>query len=452
MDQTELDLIIEKIDSLLESNQLSGLHKELVEMNEVDIAQALEGLEPAKMILAFRVLPKDISASVFSYFPSDAQQVIIQGITDKEVAAIIEDLYLDDAVDFLEELPANVVTRLLRNTTETTRNLINQFLIYPDDSAGTIMTIEYIKFRPDQTVREAMGILRRTGVNKEMIYTCYVIDEHRKLIGHVELKELLFGDENEFISELMDGNVIGVKTLDEQEFVADTARKYDLLVVPVVDNEGRMVGIITADDVMDVIEEENTKDIEMMSALVPSEDEYLKTSVWGLAKNRIPWLMILMISATFTGQIIHHFEQTLATLVGLTAFIPMLMDTGGNSGSQASTLIIRGLALGEVQYKDTLKVLWREVRVALICGLILAVVNYLRLIFFTDAGMAVSLVVSLSLFATVIIAKSIGCTLPMLAKKIGLDPALMASPMITTIVDACSLVIYFTVATRVLMV
>ncbi len=450
MDQTELDVVIEKIDKLLESNQLPELHKELVEMNEVDIAQALEGLEAAKMILAFRVLPKDLSASVFSYLPSDVQQVIIQGITDKEVAVIIEDLYLDDAVDFLEELPANVVTRLLRNTTETTRNLINQFLRYPDGSAGSIMTIEYIKFHPSQTVRQAMEVLRRTGVDKEMIYTCYVIDEQRKLIGHVELKELLFSDENESISELMDSNVISVKTLDEQEFVADTARKYDLLVMPVVDNENRMVGIITADDVMDVIEEENTKDFEMMSALVPSEDEYLKTSIWGLAKNRIPWLMILMISATFTGQIIKHFEQTLATIVGLTAFIPMLMDTGGNSGSQASTLIIRGLALGEVQYKDILKVLWREIRVALICGTILAVINFLRILFFTDAGMTVALVVSLSLFATVIIAKSIGCTLPMIAKKIGLDPALMASPMITTIVDACSLIIYFTIATRAL--
>lgn len=450
MENEELELMIQRLNDLLDAGKLSEFRKMLIEMNEVDIAQYMEELDSNRLLLVFRVLPKDISADVFAYMTSEQQQLIIESITDRELSAIVDDLYLDDAVDFLEELPASVVKRVLRNTNETTRNLINQFLQYPDNSAGSIMTIEFVEFHAHNTVREAMDILKRTGVDKETIDTCFVIDERRRLIGFVGLRDLIFAREEEPIAVVMDDNVVSVHTLDDQEAVADTVRKYDLINIPVVDNEDRLVGIITSDDIMDVIEEENTEDMELMNALVPAETEYLKTSVWGLAKNRIPWLLILMISATFTGLIISKYEGLLMAAVGLNAFIPMLMDTSGNCGSQSSTLIIRGLALGEVEFKDFFKVLWKEIRVGVICGLVLALVNFFRIWLFTPAEMLTALVVSLTLLATVILSKAIGCTLPLLAKKCKLDPAIMASPLITTIVDASSLMIFFYIATVVL--
>lgn len=450
MDQLELNRILDQLRELLEAGRLAEFRKQIVELNEVDIAQFMEDLDPEKLLLVFRILPKDISADVFAYMTSEQQQLVIESITDKEIRAIIDELFLDDAVDFLEELPASVVKRVLKNTDEATRNLINQFLRYPDNSAGSIMTIELAEFHSHLTVREAMDELRRTGLDKETIYTCYVIDDRRHLIGTVALRRLIMAQDGESITQVMDDNFISVNTLDDQETVADTVRKYDVLSIPVVDNENRLVGIITADDIMDVIEEENTEDFELMGALIPAEDEYLKTPVFTLAKNRIPWLLILMISAVFTGQIILKFEDLLSNLAILTSFIPMLMDTGGNCGSQASTLVIRGLALGEVKFSDFFRVLWKEFRVSLIVGVVLAAVNFLRLLLINKASIAVTTVVCLSMFCTVILAKAIGCMLPLLAKKVHLDPALMASPMITTLVDACSLTIYFTIATAVL--
>ena len=451
------ETINQRLNKLLEQNRLSELRGALLMINVVDIAQFMSELAPDKLLTVFRILPKDISADVFAYMPSDQQQVLIQSIGDSEIRSLMDEMFLDDTVDFLEELPASVVKRVLANTDEKTRSLINQFLRYPENSAGSIMTIEFAEFHSSFTVKKAMESLRATGLDKETINTCYVIDDRRHLIGSVALRKLMLAQDDTPITEIMDPNVISVHTLDDQEAVADTVRKYDLLSIPVVDNEGRLVGIITADDIMDVIEDENTEDFEKMAGLTPSEDNYLKTPILTLFKNRIPWLLILMISATFTGMIITHFEEVLtekaALGVMLTACLPMLMDTGGNCGSQASTLVIRGLALGEVEFKDLFRVWARESRVALLCGLVLMVVNFGRqvLLYGTSPdNLMVAGVVSVSMFLTVVIAKSIGCTLPMIAKKIGLDPALMASPLITTLVDACSLTILFNIARLVL--
>ena len=450
----DFDRIKSRLDALLSAGKKAELRGALNMLNEVDIAEYLETLDNEKMLVVFRLLPKDISAEVFSYMDNDQRTRIMEAMDDSEAIKLIDDMFIDDAVDFLEELPAGVVKRMLQGCDEKKRQLINQFLRYPENSAGSIMTIEYMEFHLGTTVGQAMAEIRRTGVDKETINTLYILDDSRKLLGTVGLRKLLLATDDRVVEDLMNTQVISVHTTDDQEVVADTVRKYDLLSIPVVDHEDRLVGIITVDDIVDVIEEENTEDFEKMAAMLPSDDEYLKTSVFKLAKNRLPWLLILMISATFTGMIITHFETVLSSAAGigvaLTACIPMLMDTGGNCGAQASTLAIRGLALGEIELRDIGKVLWKEVRVALILGVVLALVNFLRIWFFTPYDKTVAFVVSLAMFFTIIIAKSIGCTLPLLAKAIHLDPALMASPIITTMVDAASLTVLFTIATKVM--
>ena len=452
----DFDRIKSRLDALLSAGKKAELRGALNMLNEVDIAEYLETLDNEKMLVVFRLLPKDISAEVFSYMDNDQRTRIMEAMDDSEAIKLIDDMFIDDAVDFLEELPAGVVKRMLQGCDEKKRQLINQFLRYPENSAGSIMTIEYMEFHLGTTVGQAMAEIRRTGVDKETINTLYILDDSRKLLGTVGLRKLLLATDDRVVEDLMNTQVISVHTTDDQEVVADTVRKYDLLSIPVVDHEDRLVGIITVDDIVDVIEEENTEDFEKMAAMLPSDDEYLKTSVFKLAKNRLPWLLILMISATFTGMIITHFETVLSSAAGigvaLTACIPMLMDTGGNCGAQASTLAIRGLALGEIELRDIGKVLWKEVRVALILGVILALVNFLRIWFFTPYDRTVAFIVSLAMFFTIIIAKSIGCTLPLLAKAIHLDPALMASPIITTLVDAASLTVLFTFASTIMKV
>ncbi len=452
----DFDRIKSRLDALLAAGKKAELRGALNMLNEVDIAEYLETLDNEKMLVVFRLLPKDISAEVFSYMDNDQRTRIMEAMDDSEAIKLIDDMFIDDAVDFLEELPAGVVKRMLQGCDEKKRQLINQFLRYPENSAGSIMTIEYMEFHLGTTVGQAMAEIRRTGVDKETINTLYILDDSRKLLGTVGLRKLLLATDDRVVEDLMNTQVISVHTTDDQEVVADTVRKYDLLSIPVVDHEDRLVGIITVDDIVDVIEEENTEDFEKMAAMLPSDDEYLKTSVFKLAKNRLPWLLILMISATFTGMIITHFETVLSSAAGigvaLTACIPMLMDTGGNCGAQASTLAIRGLALGEIELKDIGRVLWKEVRVALILGVILALVNFLRIWFFTPYDKTVAFIVSLAMFFTIIIAKSIGCTLPLLAKAIHLDPALMASPIITTLVDAASLTVLFTFASTIMKV
>ena len=447
--------MLEIISKMLANNKYSAIKAMLSEMNVVDIAAAMEEIEDEEnQVRLFRLLPKASSADVFSYLNSDIQSNIVAAITSNELSVLMEDMFIDDAVDFLEEVPANVVTRVLAHTNSETRNLINKFLQYPENSAGSIMTIEMVSFPETYTVKKAIEEIRRTALDKETIYTCYCMDDKRKLVGTVPLRKLIVSPEDAIIKDIMydDEQLIFVNTMDDQEEVADIAKKYDLLSIPVVDKEQRLVGIITIDDIVDVIEEENTEDFEKMALLLPSEDEYLKTNVFTLYKNRIIWLMILMVSATFTGQIIEGFESKLSMIAGLTAAIPMLMDTGGNSGNQVSTLVIRGLALGDIEIKDYLKVLWKEVRVALLCGVSLAIVNYARMwiikaITGSDVSSNTFIVVCLAMLCAVVVAKSIGCTLPILAKLLHLDPALMAGPMITTIVDALTLLIYFGIAT-----
>ena len=446
--------MVEIISKMLANNKFSAIKEMLSEMNVVDIAAMMEEIEDEEnQVRLFRLLPKSSSADVFSYLDSDIQTNIVAAITGSELNLLMEDMFIDDAVDFLEEVPANVVTRVLAHTSSETRNLINKFLQYPDNSAGSIMTIEMVSFPETYSVREAVEEIRRTALVKETIYTCYCTDGKRKLVGTVPLRRLIVSPENALVKDIMydDEQLIFVNTMDDQEEVADIAKKYDLLSIPVVDKEQRLVGIITIDDIVDVIEEENTEDFEKMALLLPSEDEYLKTNVFKLYKNRIIWLMILMVSATFTGQIIEGFENKLSMIAGLTAAIPMLMDTGGNCGNQVSTLVIRGLALGDIKLGDYLRVLWKEIRVAFLCGVSLAVVNFARMwIIKAVTGSAVSsntfIVVCLAMFCAVVVAKAIGCTLPILAKLLHLDPALMAGPMITTIVDALTLLIYFGIA------
>ena len=448
----------ERYYSLIETNQLKQLKNELTEMAYPDIAEFIMSIEDEKTVVkVFRILPKDISADVFAYLDSDSQEIIVRLITDREIERLMDDLYVDDAVDFLEEVPANVVRRVLANTDRDTREIINRFLKYPENCAGSVMTIEMVELHDRLTVGEAIKNIRRTGVDKETIYTCYVIDDKRHLVGTIPLRRLILNDEDEYLTDIMsdDEQLISVTTMDDQEDVAALAKKYDLLSVPVVDRENRLVGIITIDDIVDIIDEEATEDFEKMANLRPSDDEYLKTKVLKLAKNRIPWLMVLMISSTLTGQIIEGFESKLAAVAGLTACIPMLMGTGGNSGSQVSTLIIRGLALGEIKVKDYFKVLWKEIRVSIMVGFVLGVVNALRMFILrstigNDASNSVILVVSLSVWCVVIVAKIMGCTLPIIAKLLKLDPAMMTGPMISTVVDAISLLIYFTLANAII--
>lgn len=439
---------------MLANNKFSAIKEMLVEMNIVDIASLIEETTPENQVRLFRLLPKTSSADVFSYLSGDIQGNIVDAITNSELEFLIEDMFIDDAVDFLEEVPANIVTRVLAHAKPETRKLINKFLQYPENSAGSIMTIEMVSFPETYTVKQAIDMIRRTALDKETIYTCYCMDSKRKLVGTIPLRRLIVSPENQLVKEIMedDEQLIFVTTTDDQEEVAAKAKKYDLLSIPVVDKEERLVGIITIDDIVDVIEDENTEDFEKMALLLPSEESYLKTGIFTLYKNRIVWLLILMISATFTGQIIEGFEDKLSMIAGLTAAIPMLMDTGGNCGNQVSTLVIRGLALGDIHIRDFFKILWKEIRVAVLCGATLALVNYARmwlikLVTHNDTSSNTFIVVCLAMACAVIVAKVIGCALPILAKLLHLDPALMAGPMITTIVDALTLLIYFGFAT-----
>ncbi|MDO4327590.1 MAG: magnesium transporter [bacterium] len=442
------EMKMEELFELLENKQYRQLKTELVELNEADIAAFLTELDKEKILLVFRMLPKDQAADVFAFLEVEEQQHIINGINDNELKQIIEDLYVDDAVDMLEELPATVVKRVLQNATPETRALINQFLQYPENSAGSIMTAEYVGLKSTMTVADAFAYIRKNGIDKETIYTCYVMDQKRKLEGVVTVKDLLMHSYETVIGDIMDTNVITVVTTEDQEKVAEDFTKYDLLSMPVVDKEDRLVGIVTVDDIVDVMEQEATEDFEKMAAMAPSEKPYLKTSVFQLAKNRIVWLLVLMVSSMLTGGILAKYERAFALIPLLVTFIPMLTDTGGNAGSQSSTLIIRGMAVGEIEPSDIFKVLWKEIRVGVLVGVILSAVNFLRLVLMYPGQEMVCLTVVLSLFMTVLLAKAIGCTLPILAKVMRLDPAIMAAPLITTIVDAFSLVIYFQLACK----
>lgn len=442
----ELDVIKE----LLETKQYTRLRQKMADMNIADIAFIMEELEEGELLKIFRILPKSMAADVFSYLEVDSQQFIITSLSEREAANIIDNLMADDATDLLEEMPANIVKKLLASASADTRRDINHLLRYPEDSAGSIMTVEYVDLKENMTVEDAIQRIRQIGVDSETINICYVLDAKRTLVGTVALRYLLISPSDAVIGDIMHENVIYLNTLMDQEEVARQFQKYDFTSMPVADNEGRLVGIITVDDVVDILQEEATEDIEKMAAIVPSDKPYMKTGVFETWKKRIPWLLLLMISATFTGSIITSFEDALSVFPILTAFIPMLMDTGGNAGGQASVTIIRGLSLNEISYSDVPKILWKELRVALICGLTLSAAYFAKLMLFDKVGLGVAAVVCFTLIAAVSIAKMIGCSLPVLAKRLGFDPAVMASPFITTIVDALSLVIYFAIATEIL--
>ena len=435
---------------LLNSKQYSSLRQTLSEMNEVDIASILNNMENEDSLKMFRILPKDKAADVFANLELDDQQYIIQSLSDREASAIIDNLMADDATDLLEEMPANVVNRILSNARPDTRADINHLLRYPEDSAGSIMTVEYVALRINMTVAEAIEKIRKVGLDSETINICYVLDAQRILVGTVALRYLLIMKQDAIIGDFMNTNVISINTNDDQEEAARAIQKYNFTAMPVVDRENRMVGIITVDDVIDIIQEETTEDIEKMAAILPSDKPYSKVGIFETYKKRMPWLLLLMISATFTGAIITNFESALASYVVLTAYIPMLMDTGGNAGSQASVSIIRGLSLNELAFGDLFRTIWKEIRVAFLCGVTLSAASFLKLILLDRVPLSIAGVVCLTLVLVVCLAKLVGCTLPMLADRAGFDPAVMASPMITTIVDALSLLIYFTIATRLL--
>ena len=441
-----MEVNMEEIKDLLAMRQYTTLRQKLAEMNEADVAGLLEQMEEEEMLKIFRILPKDLAADVFSYLEVEHQQLIISSLSEKDAAGIIDNLMADDATDLLEEMPANVVKKILANASPVTRRDINHLLRYPEDSAGSIMTVEYVDLKENLTVTEAIERIRKVGVDSETINICYVLDAQRRLLGTVALRYLLLSGPDEIIGDIMHENVISIHTLTDQEEAAAMFKKYDFTSMPVVDNENRLVGIITVDDIVDILEEEATEDIEKMAAIVPSDKPYMRTSIFETYKKRIPWLLLLMISATFTGQILHHFEDALSICTVLTMFIPMLMDTGGNAGGQASVTVIRGLSLGEITYRDTLRVIWKEIRVALLCGITLAVANFAKLMLFDRVGVSIAAVVCLTLVVAVLLAKLIGCSLPVLAKRLGFDPAVMASPFITTLVDALSLLVYFQIA------
>lgn len=441
------------ISELLDSNNYALLKEQLLDLHPADAAAIFEDLfdemeDKKNLLVLFRLLPKDLAADTFAFMNSDMQEHLMNLFTDKEIKEVLEQSFIDDTVDLIEEMPANVVKRILQNSDAKTRQEINQILNYPKDSAGSIMTTEYVSLRPNMTVDEAFRRIRRIGINKETIYTCYVTLDNRKLIGLVSVKDLLTTDSDKLIKDIMETHIVYVMTSTDKEEVAAIASKYDFLAIPVVDNEKRLVGIVTIDDVIDVIQEENTEDIEKMAAILPSEKPYLRTGIFTTCRQRIPWLLVLMISATFTGKIISSFEDALAANAALTAFIPMLMDTGGNSGGQSSVTVIRGMSLNEIEFRDIFKVIWKEFRVAFICGIILAVCNFVKLLIIDRVNMEIAFIVCLTLIVTVIISKLIGGTLPLLAKKVGFDPAVMASPFITTVVDALSLIVYFNIATK----
>lgn len=448
----DLKEIITQIDSFLESHNYCAIKEILRELEPADLSLVLEEF-PHKIATLFRLLPKDLAAETFVEMETESQERLLLSFTDNEIKAVIEELYIDDTVDIIEEMPANVVKRMLNNADSETRKTINEILKYPTDSAGSLMTTEYVRLDEDITVEDALKRIRRTGVDKETIYTCYVTKPDRTLLGYVTAKKLLLSNEDMVISEIMETSIIYVHTNEDKEVVAKEMSKYDLLALPVVDNENRLVGIVTVDDAIDVIEEEATEDIEKMAAIIPSDKPYLSTSSFEIWKNRIPWLILLMLTSTFTSQIITSFESKLSACVILTAFIPMIMGSGGNAGGQTSVTIIRGLAIEEIALRDIFKVILKELSVSLLCGSVLGVATFVKMILIdnlmlgnSDVSVEIAVVVSFTLIVTVIVAKLVGCMLPILAKRLGLDPAVMASPIITTIVDALSLLIYIGIA------
>ncbi|MGN0989359.1 MAG: magnesium transporter [Eubacteriales bacterium] len=440
----------EQFTDFIATRNFPELKKILVEMNPADIAIYLDEVPSEMLPVVFRLLPKELAAETFVEMENDAQTLLIKSFSDKEIHDVMDELYADDAADIVDEMPANVVRRILANTDAQTRKTINELLRYPDDSAGSVMTVEFVDLNKAMTVTEAFAKIRRTGVDKETIYTCYVVDSSRHLEGIVSVKTLLLSAPEKIIGDIMETNVISVQTTDDQETVAQILNKYGLMAIPVVDSENRLVGIVTFDDAIDVIQEETTEDIEKMAAILPTDKPYLKTGVFETWRKRIPWLLLLMVSATFTGKIITSFESALAALPILTAFIPMLMDTGGNAGGQASVTIIRGLSLGEIELRDILRIIWKEVRVAFLCGTVLAAAGFVKLMVIDRTTIPVAIAVCLTLVFVVILAKIIGCTLPIAAKAVGFDPAVMASPFITTIVDALALLMYFLIAASIL--
>ncbi len=443
--EENLSEVKELVKSNIENKKYSNLHEIIHKLNSQDISLLFEDLSKEDMVLVFRLLSKDEAAEVFSYMDSDLQENLISLLTDKELKGVIDELFMDDTVDLIEEMPSNVVKRILKTVNQKDRNVINKILNYPEDSAGSIMTTEFVDLKENMTVKQAFERIKKIAIDKETVYTCYVLNSSRKMVGIVGVKDLLIANESTLIKDIMETNLVSVNTLDDQEEVVKKFDKYDFIALPVVDKEERLVGIVTIDDAMDVMQEENTEDFKKMAAITPSEDTYFKTSVIKHSKNRILWLLLLMLSSSITGTIIIHYEEAFAVLPLLVAFVPMLMDTGGNCGSQSSTMIIRGMATDEIKLKDYFKTVWKELRIALIVGIILSIVNGARIVLqYHDVKIAT--VVGLTLILTVIMSKFLGCSLPMLAKKLKLDPAIMAAPLITTIVDSCSILIYFQIA------
>lgn len=453
MEQVNVTLT-ETIKVLLDDKKFSTLRDILITMKPFDIAAVFENLQDEKMPILFRILPKELAAETFVEMDDETQEFLIHGFSDSELKEVVDELFVDDAVDLIEEMPANVVKRILRQADKDMRKQINELLKYPEDSAGSIMTTEFIVLRPDMTAEMAIKRIRRTGVDKETIYTCYVTDANNKLIGITTVKDLLLAEDDELVRSIMEENVISVTTLADQEQVAQMFSNYNFLALPVVDNENRLVGIVTIDDAIDVIQEEATEDIEKMAAVLPSDKPYMKTSVFGLYKKRAPWLLILMLSATFTSAIISSFEAVLANVLILSSFIPMITGSGGNAGSQASVSVIRALSLGEIHFRSIFLVLWKEFRVSILCGITLAAANFIKLLLFDLNGQEnafmIALVISLTLAGTIIMAKLVGSSLPLLASKVGFDPAVMANPLISTVCDSLSLLIYFGVAKLIL--
>lgn len=445
--QNQID--INEVEELIKERKFTRLKDMLSEVNPADMAAVFDEVDKKHRLLLFRVLPKELAADTFTYLESDMQRTLIEAFSDVELREVVNELFLDDTVDIIEEMPANAVDKILRNVDSETRKAINDLLHYPKDSAGSIMTTEYVALKQNMTVEQAFAHIRKYAVDKETIYTCYVTD-NRKLMGIVTVKELLLASYEDIIGDIMETNVIAVDTHEDQELVANMFDKYDLMALPVVDKENRIVGIITVDDAMEVMREEHGEDIEAMAAILPTDKSYMQTGVFETWKKRIPWLLFLMLSATFTGKIIQSFEAALAGCVALTAFMPMLMGTGGNAGSQASVTIIRGLSLNEIEYKDIFKVVWKELRISMVCGLTLGAIGLVKIMLIDNVSIVIALVVVGTLFVTVIIAKLLGCTLPIIAKRIGLDPAVVVNPLITTAVDAISLMVYFEIASRVL--
>ncbi len=438
------DMIIE----LIRSKKYAKLREVIDNINPADVALIFEELEEKEWLITFRVLPKELAAETFAYLDSDKQQTLIEAFSEKELTSVMEELYMDDAVDMLEEMPAHIVNKILKNVNAETRAQINELLHYPKDSAGSIMTTEYVSLKAGMTVREAFTHIRKVGVDKETIYNCYIID-NRKLIGLVSVKDLLLANYEDKVEDIMSTNVISVETHEDQEVVGNMFNKYGFIALPVVDGEERLVGIVTFDDAIEVIVEENEEDIQAMAAILPSDKPYMKEGVIETWKKRVPWLLALMISSTFTSKIISGFESALSGMVALNMFIPMIMGTGGNAGNQASVTIIRGLSMDEIDYGDIWKIIWKEVRVAILCGLIVGTASVIKIITLDGQSLEVAVVVSVALAVTIILAKFIGCSLPIVVKRIGFDPAVMVSPFVTTIVDAVSLIIYFAIAVQV---